>query len=60
MSLVGITAAATIKKSCIVVCNSNLSASQWRDSFLAFCDVKEDQIRMMVKNSTVTEPGEIN
>lgn len=56
----GITAAATIKKSCIVVCNSNLSASQWRDSFLAFCDVKEDQIRMMVKNSTVTEPSEIN
>ncbi|KAM7453565.1 hypothetical protein BLSTO_05686 [Blastocystis sp. subtype 1] len=53
-TLVGITACATIKKSCIVVCNSNLSAAQWKDSFLAFCDVKEEQIRMMVKNTTDT------
>ena len=51
--LTGITAAATIKKGCVVVCNSDISAYQWRDSFLSFCDIKSDQIRIMVKTSTV-------
>ena len=49
-TLVGITAATTMKKSCIVVCNSNLSALQWRDSFLSFCDVAESRVKLMVKD----------
>ncbi len=48
--MVGITAATTMKKSCIVVCNSNLSALQWRDSFLSFCDVAEGRVKLMVKD----------
>ena len=39
-----------MKKSCIVVCNSNLSALQWRDSFLSFCDVAESRVKLMVKD----------
>ena len=49
-TIVGITAAVTIKKSCIVVCNSTLSALQWRDSFLSFCTVKDDCIRVLLKD----------
>lgn len=39
-----------MKKSTIVVCNTTMSAIQWRDSFLSFCDVKPNRVKLMVKN----------
>ena len=43
-TLVGITAACTIKKSCLVLCTSSVSVMQWRQQFLHWSNVQDSQI----------------
>ncbi|KAN0061471.1 DNA repair helicase RAD25 [Thecaphora frezii] len=43
-TLVGITAACTIKKSCLVLCTSSVSVMQWRQQFLQWCNIQDNQI----------------
>ena len=43
-SLVGVTAACTIKKGVVVLANSNISALQWRNEFQKWSNVKPDNI----------------
>lgn len=43
-TLVGITAACTIKKNILVLCTSAVSVEQWRQQFKMFSTVKDDQI----------------
>lgn len=43
-TLVGITAACTIKKSCLVLCTSSVSVMQWRQQFLQWSNVQDSQI----------------
>lgn len=43
-TLVGITAATTIRKSCIVLCTSSVSVMQWRQQFLQWSTIKESAI----------------
>src|SRR6185369_15660599 len=41
-TLVGITAACTIKKSCLVLCTSAMSVVQWRNEFLKWSNINPD------------------
>ncbi|KAI8903097.1 P-loop containing nucleoside triphosphate hydrolase protein [Gorgonomyces haynaldii] len=43
-TLVGIAAASTIKKSCIVLCTSTVSVSQWAREFRRWTDIHQDDI----------------
>jgi len=43
-TLVGITAACTVKKSILVLCTSSVSVEQWRAQFRQWTNIKEDQI----------------
>lgn len=43
-TLVGITAACTIKKNVLVLCTSAVSVEQWRQQFRHFSNVRDDQI----------------
>ncbi|WVO17278.1 hypothetical protein L204_104970 [Cryptococcus depauperatus] len=43
-TLVGITAACTIKKSALVLCTSAVSVAQWKQQFLHFSNISERQI----------------
>ncbi|KAM0754636.1 DNA repair helicase rad25 [Meredithblackwellia eburnea MCA 4105] len=43
-TLVGITAACTIRKSCIVLCTSSVSVMQWRQQFLQWSTIKDSAI----------------
>lgn len=43
-TLVGITAACTIKKSAIVLCTSAMSVVQWREEFLRWSNINPDDI----------------
>ncbi|KAG9039300.1 transcription factor TFIIH complex ERCC-3 subunit [Tulasnella sp. JGI-2019a] len=43
-TLVGITAACTIKKSCLVLCTSGVSVMQWRQQFLQWSNIHESKI----------------
>ncbi|EEB08073.1 transcription factor TFIIH complex ERCC-3 subunit [Schizosaccharomyces japonicus yFS275] len=43
-TLVGITAACTIKKSVIVLCTSSVSVMQWRQQFLQWSNIKSDHV----------------
>lgn len=43
-TLVGITAATTIRKSCIVLCTSGVSVMQWKQQFLQWCTIKDSSI----------------
>ncbi|KAF6767677.1 Helicase, C-terminal [Kalmanozyma brasiliensis GHG001] len=43
-TLVGITAACTIKKSCLVLCTSSVSVMQWRQQFLQWSNIQDNQI----------------
>ncbi|KAM0793558.1 transcription factor TFIIH complex ERCC-3 subunit [Microbotryomycetes sp. NB124-2] len=43
-TLVGITAATTIRKSCIVLCTSGVSVMQWKQQFLQWCTIKDQSI----------------
>ncbi|TCD63582.1 transcription factor TFIIH complex ERCC-3 subunit [Steccherinum ochraceum] len=43
-TLVGITAACTIKKSCLVLCTSSVSVMQWRQQFMQWSNITDRQI----------------
>lgn len=43
-TLVGITAACTIRKSCIVLCTSGVSVMQWKQQFLQWSTIKDSAI----------------
>ena len=43
-TLVGITAACTIKKNALILCTSALSVEQWKQQFLYFSNIKEENI----------------
>ncbi|KDQ57242.1 hypothetical protein JAAARDRAFT_70171 [Jaapia argillacea MUCL 33604] len=43
-TLVGITAACTIKKSCVVLCTSSVSVMQWRSQFMQWSNVTDRQL----------------
>ncbi|GMM33859.1 TFIIH/NER complex ATPase/helicase subunit [Saccharomycopsis crataegensis] len=50
-TLVGITAACTIKKSVVVLCTSSVSAVQWRDQFLQWCTIHPDNVSVFTSDS---------
>lgn len=50
-TLVGITAACTIKKGVIVLCTSSVSAVQWRQEFLKWSNISPDSITTFTAES---------
>ncbi|KAK7055312.1 P-loop containing nucleoside triphosphate hydrolase protein [Favolaschia claudopus] len=53
-TLVGIMAACTIKKSCLVLCTSSVSVMQWKQQFLQWSTVKEKQIALFTADQKET------
>lgn len=49
-TLVGITAACTIKKSCLVLCTSGVSVMQWKQQFLQWSNINERQIAVFTSD----------
>ncbi|KAI5928554.1 DNA repair helicase rad25 [Camillea tinctor] len=56
-TLVGITAACTIKKGAIVLCTSTMSAHQWRQEFLKWSNIKGEDIAVFTADSKQKFPG---
>lgn len=54
-TLVGVVAACTIKKSCLVLCPSSVSVSQWKQQFKQWSSVRDRQISILtaVEKETV-------
>lgn len=50
-TLVGITAACTIKKSVMVLCTSSVSVMQWRQQFLQWSNIKPESIAVFTADS---------
>jgi DNA excision repair protein ERCC-3 len=50
-TLVGITAACTIKKSIMVLCTSSVSVMQWRQQFLQWSNIKSESIAVFTAES---------
>lgn len=50
-TLVGITAACTIKKSVIVLCTSSVSVMQWRQQFLQWCTIQPEQVAVFTSEN---------
>lgn len=50
-TLVGITAACTIKKGVIVLCTSSMSVVQWRNEFLKWSNIKPEDIEAFTSDS---------
>jgi DNA excision repair protein ERCC-3 len=50
-TLVGITAACTIKKSIMVLCTSSVSVMQWRQQFLQWSNIKPESIAVFTADS---------
>ncbi|KAF7327441.1 putative DNA repair helicase ercc3 [Mycena kentingensis (nom. inval.)] len=57
-TLVGITAACTIKKSCLVLCTSSVSVMQWRQQFMQWSNVTEKQIAVFTADQKQRFAGE--
>ncbi|KAJ3292341.1 hypothetical protein HK104_005364 [Borealophlyctis nickersoniae] len=49
-TLVGVTAACTINKSCLVLCTSNVSVEQWAREFQTWSSIKDKQIVKFTSN----------
>lgn len=45
-SLVGVTAACTVNKSCLVLCNSNVSVLQWKQQFKMWSTADDSKVRL--------------
>ncbi|KAI1330437.1 P-loop containing nucleoside triphosphate hydrolase protein [Xylariaceae sp. FL0255] len=56
-TLVGITAACTIKKGAIVLCTSTMSAHQWRQEFLKWSNIRPEDIAVFTADSKNKFPG---
>ncbi|QLG74083.1 hypothetical protein HG535_0F05950 [Zygotorulaspora mrakii] len=50
-TLVGITAACTIKKSAIVLCTSSVSVMQWRQQFLQWCTLQPENVAVFTSDN---------
>lgn len=50
-TLVGITAACTIKKSAIVLCTSSVSVMQWRQQFLQWCTLQPESVAVFTSDN---------
>jgi DNA excision repair protein ERCC-3 len=49
-TLVGITAACTIKKSCLILCTSSVSVLQWKQQFLQWSTIQDRQIAVFTSD----------
>ncbi|ORX71405.1 component of the holoenzyme form of RNA polymerase transcription factor [Linderina pennispora] len=49
-TLVGITAACTVKKSILCLCTSSVSVVQWKQQFLQWSTIREDQIAVFTSD----------
>jgi len=50
-TLVGITAAQTIKRNCLVLCNNNTAADQWRNQFFYFTTVDKESVLLFTRDN---------
>lgn len=50
-TLVGITAACTIRKSIIVLCTSSVSVMQWRQQFLQWCTIQPENVAVFTSEN---------
>ncbi|CCH44773.1 DNA excision repair protein [Wickerhamomyces ciferrii] len=50
-TLVGITAACTIRKSTIVLCTSSVSVMQWRQQFLQWCTIQPESVAVFTSDN---------
>ncbi|KAF8742644.1 hypothetical protein AX14_002883 [Amanita brunnescens Koide BX004] len=57
-TLVGITAACTIKKSCLVLCTSSVSVMQWKQQFMQWSNVTDKQIAIFTADQKEKFAGE--
>ncbi|OMJ15846.1 putative DNA repair helicase ercc3 [Smittium culicis] len=57
-TLVGITAACTIKKSVLCLCTSGVSVMQWKQQFLQWSTIKEHQIAVFTSDQKERFSGE--
>ncbi|EPQ53248.1 DNA repair helicase rad25 [Gloeophyllum trabeum ATCC 11539] len=57
-TLVGITAACTVKKSCLVLCTSAVSVMQWKQQFMQWCNVTDRQIAVFTADQKEKFAGE--
>ncbi|EKM58070.1 uncharacterized protein PHACADRAFT_252066 [Phanerochaete carnosa HHB-10118-sp] len=57
-TLVGITAACTIKKSCLVLCTSSVSVMQWRQQFMQWSNITDRQIAVFTADQKEKFAGE--
>ena len=56
-TLVGITAACTVRKSVIVLCTSSMSVVQWRQEFLKWSNINPDDIAIFTAENKNRFPG---
>ncbi|CAF3554800.1 unnamed protein product [Rotaria socialis] len=49
-SLVGVAAACTINKSCLVLCNSNVSVQQWKQQFKMWSTADDSKVRLFTSH----------
>ncbi|KAJ1864946.1 DNA repair helicase RAD25 [Coemansia sp. RSA 2703] len=57
-TLVGITASCTIKKSILCLCTSAVSAMQWKQQFMQWSTIKEEQIALFTREEKERFKGE--
>ncbi|KAL7663457.1 DNA helicase [[Candida] zeylanoides] len=57
-TLVGITAACTIRKSIIVLCTSSVSVMQWRQQFLQWCTIQPENVAVFTSENKEMFAGE--
>ena len=50
-SLVGVAAACTINKRCLVLCNSNVSVEQWKEQFKMWSTANDGMIRLLTSKN---------
>ena len=50
-TLVGIVAACTVKRSCLVLCNSSVSVEQWCNQFKMWSSIDDKRIKTFTANS---------
>jgi len=59
-SLVGVTAACTINKSCLVLCNSNVSVQQWKQQFKMWSTADDSKVRLFTSDDKEKPNGKTN
>ncbi|KAJ2796102.1 DNA repair helicase RAD25, partial [Coemansia helicoidea] len=57
-TLVGVTAACTIKKSVLCLCTSSVSVMQWKQQFMQWSTIKEEQIALFTSDVKMRFQGD--